>query len=80
LPRPGSIVQAVLTRVKHYSSRKNTSFALSMWRFDQGAAPYNTRAIFIVNKGNIVTYVEYVKEISNQPDYKAAMDAVKKLL
>lgn len=36
------------------------------------------RAVFVVDKNDNVTYVEYVKEVANQPNYEAALDAAKK--
>lgn len=36
------------------------------------------RAIFVVDSSNKVTYVEYVSEVTNHPDYDAALDAAKK--
>ncbi|WP_430784768.1 thiol peroxidase [Virgibacillus flavescens] len=36
------------------------------------------RAIFVVDSSNNVTYVEYVKEVSNHPDYEKAIEAAKK--
>ena len=36
------------------------------------------RAVFVVDKNDKVTYVEYVKEVANQPNYEAALDAAKK--
>lgn len=38
------------------------------------------RSIFVVDKGNRVTYAEYVPEIAQHPDYDAALEAVRKLL
>ena len=38
------------------------------------------RAIFLVDKNDIVSYVEYVKEISTPPNYEGALEAVKKVL
>ena len=38
------------------------------------------RAIFLLDKENVVRYVEYVKEISNPPNYEAALKAVKSLV
>lgn len=35
------------------------------------------RAIFVVDKGNSVKYVEYVPELTSHPDYKAALNALK---
>ena len=36
------------------------------------------RAIFVVNPAGKVTYVEYVSEIANHPNYDAALEAAKK--
>jgi len=40
----------------------------------------DARAVFVVDGGGILRYVEYVKEITNQPDYAAALAAIKGLL
>ena len=36
------------------------------------------RAVFVVDKNDNVTYVEYVKEIADQPNFEAALAAAKK--
>jgi thiol peroxidase len=38
------------------------------------------RAVFVVDKDDTVTYVEYVPEIAQHPDYDAALEAVHKLI
>lgn len=38
-----------------------------------------SRAIFVLDKDNTVKYVEYVKEVSEHPNYEAALDAAKSL-
>lgn len=38
------------------------------------------RAVFVVNKDGIVTYIEIVNELTNEPDYEAALKAAKELL
>ncbi len=38
------------------------------------------RAIFVINAKNEVTYVEYVKEVTDHPDYEKALEAVKAAL
>ncbi len=38
------------------------------------------RSIFVVGKNNVVTYVEYVPEIAQHPDYDAAVEAVHRLI
>ncbi|WP_017726575.1 thiol peroxidase [Halalkalibacterium ligniniphilum] len=35
------------------------------------------RAVFVVNSNDEVTYVEYVSEATNHPDYEAAIEAAK---
>jgi thioredoxin-dependent peroxiredoxin len=35
------------------------------------------RAIFVVDSNDKVTYVEYVSEVSNHPDYDAALEAAR---
>jgi thiol peroxidase len=37
------------------------------------------RAVFILDKNNNVAYTEYVKDITHQPDFKAALKALGKL-
>jgi thioredoxin-dependent peroxiredoxin len=36
------------------------------------------RAVFVVDKNDNVTYVEYVKEVASEPNYAAALEAAKK--
>lgn len=36
-----------------------------------------TRAIFVVDANNKVTYVEYCPEVSSEPNYEAALNAIK---
>lgn len=36
------------------------------------------RAVFVVDKNDNVTYVQYVKEVTEHPDYEAALAAAKK--
>jgi len=40
----------------------------------------DSRAVFVVDGGGIIRYVQYVPEITNQPDYDAALAALKSLL
>ena len=39
--------------------------------------PFLTRAIFVVDASNTITYVEYVPEIASEPNYDAALAALK---
>lgn len=40
----------------------------------------SARAIFVFDKSGTLTYSELVEEVTNQPDYAKALDAVKKAL
>lgn len=60
---------------------------LSDWRAAEFGQKYGTlikelhllsRAVFVVDKNDKVTYVEYVKEVANHPNYEAALEAAKK--
>lgn len=39
-----------------------------------------TRSVFVLDKDNTVKYVEYVSEVTNEPNYEAAIKAVKDLM
>ena len=39
-----------------------------------------SRAIFILDKDSVIQYAEYVKEVSDHPDYEAALKKVKELV
>jgi thiol peroxidase len=39
----------------------------------------NARAIFVLDKSNTVRYVEYVSDLSQQPNYEAALAAARQL-
>ena len=36
-----------------------------------------SRAIFVIDKDDVVRYVEYVKELASHPDYEGALNALK---
>ena len=38
-----------------------------------------SRSVFILDKNNEVKYVEYLSEVTNEPDYARAIDALKKI-
>lgn len=38
------------------------------------------RSIFVIDKNDTVQYVQYLKELTEHPDYEAAVEAVKKLV
>jgi len=35
------------------------------------------RAVFVVDKGGKISYVEYVPEVTSEPNYAAALEALK---
>jgi thiol peroxidase len=39
-----------------------------------------TRAVFVVDKGGKIAYVQYLKEITEEPDYEAALKVVRELI
>jgi thiol peroxidase len=38
------------------------------------------RAVIVIDRGGAVGYIEIVKEVTEQPDYDAALDAVRNIL
>ena len=42
--------------------------------------PLLTRAVFVVDKNGTITHAEYVPEVTSEPNYDAAVAAVKKLV
>lgn len=67
--------------------RMNKISTLSDWRTAEFGQNYGalikelhllTRAVFVVNKNNNVTHVEYVKEVTQEPNYEAALEAARK--
>jgi thiol peroxidase len=63
-------------RVKMLSDHKNASFGSAYGTLIKELR-IESRAIFVVGKDNTVTYVEYVKEVADHPNYDAALDAAK---
>jgi len=37
------------------------------------------RSVFVIDKSDVVRYVEIVPEVTNQPDYTRALEEAKKL-
>jgi thioredoxin-dependent peroxiredoxin len=58
---------------KFASFGKNYGTLIKDWRIE-------SRAIFVVDKDNVVRHVEYVKEVADFPDYEKALSAAKALL
>jgi thiol peroxidase len=38
------------------------------------------RAVFVVDKQGVVRYTELIKEVANEPDYEAALAAIKEAM
>ena len=70
---------AGIDRVKTYSDHRDLSFGQSY-----GVAIKElrllARAVFVVDSNDKITYVEYVSEVTNHPDYEAPILAAKKAL
>lgn len=70
---------AGIDRVKTLSDYRNTSFAS-----DYGILIKElfllTRAIFVIDGNGVIKYIQFVEEVSKEPDYKAVLAEVKKLI
>ena len=67
-----------VTNMQNLSDVRNQSFGKSYGVLLEGLPiPLLTRAVFVVDKNNKVTYVEYVPEVTNHPNYDAAIAALK---
>jgi thioredoxin-dependent peroxiredoxin len=65
----------------------NNVTTLSDWRGAQFGESYgalikelhlDARAVFVVDKNDQLVHVEYVKEVANQPNFEAALEAARK--
>jgi thioredoxin-dependent peroxiredoxin len=68
-----------IKKVKTLSDHKDASFAMAYGVFIKQLRLLS-RAIFIIDKADIVRYVEYVGEMTSQPDYASAIAELKKLV
>ncbi len=70
-----------VTNVQTLSDLHNHSFGKNWGCLIEGLPmPLLSRAVFVVNKDNHLTHVEYVTEVPAEPNYDAAMAAVKALV
>ena len=67
---------AGIDRVKTVSDYKQKSFGKNYGALIEEFC-FLTRAIFVVDENNKITYVEYCKDVVNEPDYESALNAVK---
>ena len=70
---------AGVSRVKTLSDFRDRSFGQNYGVVikDGPLAGINARAVFVVGKDGTVTHVEYVREITSEPNYEAALAAAK---
>lgn len=69
---------AKITNMKTLSDVHNQSFGQNYGVLIEGLPlPLLTRAVFVVDKSNKITYVEYVSEVTSEPNYDAALAALK---
>lgn len=63
-------------RVKMLSDHKSGSFGEAYGTLIKELR-IESRAIFVVDKNNVIRHVEYVKEVADHPNYEAALEAAK---
>ncbi|MGM7636386.1 thiol peroxidase [Bacillus sp. Hm123] len=68
-----------LENVKTYSDHRNLSFA-EAYGVHMKELRLLARAVFVIDSHDKITYVEYVSEGTNHPDYEKAIEAVKAAL
>jgi thiol peroxidase len=64
--------------VKMVSDHRNGSFGESYGTMIKDLR-IESRAIFVVDKDNVIRHAEYVKEVADHPDYESALEAAKSL-
>jgi len=70
---------AGVDRVKTLSDHRETAFGLAYGVLIKELRLL-ARSIFVVDKNGVVQYVQHVKEVAQEPDYGAVIEAVKKLV
>ena len=65
-----------ITKVKTFSDHKTADFG-NQYGVLIKELRLLSRALFVIDKGDMISYVEYVKEVSDQPDYDSALEALK---
>jgi len=65
-------------RVKMLSDHKTGSFGSAYGTLIEEHR-IETRAIFVIGPDDVIEYVEYVSDVSNAPDYDAALDAARRV-
>ncbi|HWQ54935.1 MAG TPA: thiol peroxidase [Bryobacteraceae bacterium] len=71
--------QFAVDRVRMLSDHREASFGVAWGTLIQELR-LESRAIFVVGKDNVIRYVEYVKELTDHPDYDSALAAVQETM
>lgn len=66
-------------RVRMLSDHKDASFGAA-WGTLIKDLRIESRAIFVVDRDNVIRYVQYVKEVSDFPDYESALNVARSLV
>ncbi|MGD0498655.1 MAG: thiol peroxidase [Bryobacteraceae bacterium] len=66
-------------RVRMLSDHKETSFGANYGTLIKELR-IESRAIFVLDRANVIRYVEYVKEVADFPNYEAALAAARSAL
>jgi thiol peroxidase len=67
-----------ITNVQTLSDTHNHSFAQNYGVLIKGLPiPLTSRAVFVVDRNNKITYREYVPEVGKHPNYEKALEALK---
>ncbi len=61
------------------SDYKNTSFSKDYGVLIEGLGLL-ARAVFIIDAQGIIRYIQFVEEVSNEPDYESVLSKVKELI
>ncbi|MHB9072472.1 MAG: thiol peroxidase [Desulfobaccales bacterium] len=69
---------AGVDRVKTYSDHRDAAFGMAYGVLIKELRLL-ARAVFVVDKGGVVRYVQLVKEMANEPNYDEVLQAVGKL-
>jgi thioredoxin-dependent peroxiredoxin len=69
---------AGIERVQTFSDHINMSFGTAYGTFMKEYR-LECRAVFVVDEKDVVQYVEYVPEVTDHPNYEAALEAVKSI-
>jgi len=63
-------------KVKMLSDHKDASFGSNYGTLIKELR-IESRAIFVIDRNNRVSYAEYVKEVADHPNYEAALEAAR---